>query len=465
MENRTYIAIDLKSFYASVECVDRGLDPLLAYLVVADASRTEKTICLAVSPALKAYGIGGRARLFEVVQRVREVNRGRRKPLEYIVAPPRMARYMEVSRQIYNLYLKYIAAEDIHVYSVDEVFIDATDYLKLYRCDAHELTMRMVRDILAATGITATAGIGTNLYLAKVAMDIVAKHTEPDADGVRVSQIDEMDYRRLLWDHTPITDFWRIGHGTARRLEQAGIRTMGEIARCSLEPAWEEFFYKSFGINAELLIDHAWGWEPCTMADIKKYRPSSSSLSSGQVLSEPYSCAKGRTIVREMVDLLVLDLVEKHLLADQVVLDIHYDTVNVTDPKLREKYHGPVVKDYYGRPAPKPAHGSRNFGRQTSSTTLIADATMELYDAIADPELLIRRLNVTVCNVVPEAFAEARQMDLFTDEAALARERRQQETILEIRKKFGKNAILKGVNFEEGATTIERNKQIGGHKA
>ena len=465
MENRTYIAIDLKSFYASVECVDRGLDPLQAYLVVADASRTEKTICLAVSPALKAYGIGGRARLFEVVQRVKEVNRGRKEPLEYIVAPPRMARYMEISRRIYGIYLKYISPEDIHVYSVDEVFIDATDYLKLYRCDAHELTMRLIRDILATTGITATAGIGTNLYLAKIAMDIVAKHIEPDADGVRVSQIDEMDYRRLLWDHQPLTDFWRIGHGTANRLAQAGIRTMGEIARCSLEPAWEEYFYKSFGVHAELLIDHAWGWEPCTMADIKKYRPASSSLSSGQVLSEPYDYAKGRTIVREMVELLVLDLVEKHLLADQVVLDIGYDTVNVTDPERRKRYKGPVVKDHYGRPAPKPGHGSRNFGRQTSSTSLIADATMELYDAVADKDLLIRRLNITVCNVVPEALAEARQMDLFTDEAELERERRQQEVILEIRKKFGKNSILKGVNFEEGATTIERNKQIGGHKA
>ena len=465
MENRTYLAIDLKSFYASVECVDRGLDPLQAYLVVADASRTEKTICLAVSPALKAFGIGGRARLFEVVQRVKEINRGRREPLEYITAPPRMARYMEVSRQIYDIYLKYISADDIHVYSVDEVFIDATDYLRLYRCDAHTLTMRLIRDILATTGITATAGIGTNLYLAKVAMDIVAKHSAPDKDGVRVSRIDEMDYRRLLWDHTPITDFWRIGHGTARRLEQAGIRTMGEIARCSLEPAWEEFFYKSFGVAAELLIDHAWGWEPCTMADIKRYRPASSSLSSGQVLAEPYSCAKGRIIVREMVELLVLDLVEKRLLADQIVLDIHYDTTNVTDPERRKRYKGPVVRDWYGRPAPKPAHGSRNFGRKTSSTALIAEAAMELFDAVADKDLLIRRLNVTLCNVVPEDLAEGRQMDLFTDEAALERERRQQETILEIRRRFGKNAILKGVNFEEGATTIERNKQIGGHKA
>ena len=465
MKSRTYIAIDLKSFYASVECVERGLDPLTTNLVVADASRTDKTICLAVSPSLKAYGISGRPRLFEVEQKVEQINKARRaersQQLDYIVATPRMALYMQVSSRIYSIYLKYVAPEDIHVYSIDEVFIDATDYLTTYSCSAHDLAMRMIRDVLASTGITATAGIGTNLYLAKVAMDIVAKHSEPDADGVRVADLNEMSYRRLLWDHKPLTDFWRVGRGIAARLEAAGVSTMGDLARRSLNPAWEMHLYKVFGVNAELLIDRGWGWEPCTMAHIKAYRPSSNSLGSGQVLMEPYTFEKARVVVGEMIDSLVLSLVEKRLVTDQIVLDVNYERVDRPGTKA---FAGEQVRDWYGRTVPKPAHGSVNLWHPTSSTRMISEAVLGLYDRIVDPTLMVRRLNVTAANVTDEDL-KGRQLELFEEPFDTDKERRQQEAILEIRRKFGKNAILKGMNFEEGATAMERNKQIGGHKA
>ena len=457
MKSRTYIAIDLKSFYASVECVERGLDPLTTNLVVADASRTDKTICLAVSPSLKAYGISGRPRLFEVVQAVARINANSSQTLDYIVATPRMALYMQVSSRIYSVYLKYVAPEDIHVYSIDEVFIDATDYLRTYGISAHDMAMRMIRDVLATTGITATAGIGTNLYLAKVAMDIVAKHTEPDRDGVRVAWLDELEYRRRLWDHVPLTDFWRVGRGIASKLEAAGIRTMGELARRSLEPSWESYLYKLFGVNAELLVDHAWGWEPCTMELIKAYRPSSNSLGSGQVLSEPYSFEKARVVIGEMTDSLVMDLVEKRLVTDQMVIDINYERVT-------SGFKGEEVRDWYGRTVPRPAHGSVNLGRHTSSTRIISEAVLGLFDRIVDPSLYVRRLNVTAADVISES-RSGQQLDLFEEPFDTDRERRRQEAILEIRRKYGKNAILKGMNFEEGATAIERNKQIGGHKA
>ncbi|MBQ3765736.1 MAG: DNA methylase [Bacteroidales bacterium] len=480
MNPRTYLAIDLKSFYASVECVARGLDALTTNLVVADPTRTDKTICLAVTPSLKSYGIPGRARLFEVVRRVREINAERARKavlresstdntailadpslrLDYIVAPPRMAHYMEVSAKIYEIYLKYVSSEDIQVYSIDEVFIDATDYLRLYGITAHELAMRMIRDVLKETGITATAGIGTNLYLAKIAMDIEAKHSPADRDGVRIAELDEMSYRRKYWSHRPLTDFWRVGRGIAAKLETNGMYTLGDVARCSLQN--EEKLYKLFGVNAELLIDHAWGWEPCTMAAIKAYRPSAHSLSSGQVLSTPYTFEKGRVIVREMTDLLVLDLVGKRLTADQMVLSVSYDRKSL---ETVQDYEGPVAVDYYGRKAPKPAHGSVNLGRQTSSTTLIAEAVMDLYDRIVDRRLLIRRLNVTANHVIPESQVEGVQLDLFGDSAKDSpRERSRQEAILAIRRKFGPNAILSGIDFEEGATTRERNNQIGGHR-
>ena len=486
MEKRVYIAIDLKSFYASVECVARGVDPLATHLVVADPSRTEKTICLAVSPSLKAYGIGGRARLFEVVQRVGQINAERRRvapgrrlsgksssapelaanpvlALDYIVAPPRMAEYMKVSSRIYGIYLRHIAPEDVHVYSVDEVFIDATEYLRLYQCTARELTMRLVREVLAETGITATAGIGTNLYLAKVAMDIEAKHQAADADGVRIAELDEIGYRRALWNHRPLRDFWRVGRGIAARLEAVGIDTMGRLARASLDSGWEAWLYKQFGVNAELLIDHAWGWEPCTMAAIKAYKPASNSLGSGQVLKRPYTCAEARIIALEMTDQLVLDLVEKRLLTDQIVLSLGYDSASLGDGKA---YGGAVAADWYGRKVPKPAHGSVNLGRPTSSTRLISEAVAGLFDRIADPRLLVRHVGVTANHVLREDAVTYRQLDLFEDETADdGRERRRQEAILEIRRRFGKNAILKGMDFEEGATTIERNAQIGGHKA
>lgn len=497
---KVYIAIDLKSFYASVECIQRGLDPMQTNLVVADKSRTEKTICLAVSPSLKAYGIPGRARLFEVVQKVREVNalRKSRAPgrtlvsasshdpdvkaspslaLDYLVAPPQMALYMKRSTEIYNVYLNYIAPEDIHVYSIDEVFMDVTNYLDTYRCTARELTMTMIQDVLKTTGITATAGIGANLYLAKIAMDIEAKHIAPDKDGVRIAELDELSYRRELWTHRPLTDFWRVGRGYAKKLESMGLYTMGDVARHSLRD--EERLYKLFGINAELLIDHAWGWEPCTIADIKAYKPESNSIGSGQVLQCPYSFEKAKLVVREMTELLVLDLVRKELVTDQMVLTVGYDIENLTDPAVRNQYSGEVTTDHYGRSVPKAAHGTANLDRQTSSTMLIVEAVMALCDRIMNPELLVRRINLTANRVVPESAArqpEAEQLDLFTDyatqqekrqrEAAdLEREKRMQHAMLEIQEKFGRNAILKGSNLQEGATTIQRNGQIGGHKA
>jgi DNA polymerase V len=505
--NHTYIAIDLKSFYASVECIERNLDPMTTNLVVADASRTEKTICLAVTPSLKSYGVPGRARLFEVVQKVKEVNAGRlnkapgrvfrgssyddielkQSPalaLDYIAAPPRMAYYMEYSTRIYNVYLKYIAPEDIHIYSIDEVFMDVTNYLQTYQLSPRELAMKMIQDVLQTTGITATAGIGTNLYLSKIAMDIVAKHIVPDKDGVRIAELDEMTYRRILWSHRPITDFWRVGRGYAKKLQEYGMHTMGDVARCSIGKPNnyhnEELLYKLFGINAELLIDHAWGWEPCTIADIKAYKPSTNSLGAGQVLHSPYDFKKARLIVREMTDLLVLDLVDKGLVTDQMVLTVGYDIENLSNPEISKKYKGPVTTDYYGRSVPKHAHGTANLGCKTSSTRLIIDAVMDLYSNIVDETLLIRRINITANHVMDEssvvksAFFE--QLDLFKDyeaeqkkreeeEAALEREKKMQHAVLDIKKKFGKNAILKGMNLEQGATTVDRNKQIGGHKA
>lgn len=507
MGSPTYIAIDLKSFYASVECTERQLNPLTTNLVVADSQRTEKTICLAVSPSLKSYGIHGRARLFEVVQRVKEVNLERKSKapgrqftgssysatelaahpeleLSYITAPPRMSFYLEYSTIVYNIYLKYIAPEDIHVYSIDEVFMDVTHYLKTYAVTPRELASRIILDVLDSTGITATAGIGTNLYLCKVAMDIVAKHVEPDSHGVRIAQLDEMSYRRLLWDHRPLTDFWRVGHGYRKKLESAGLFTMGDIARCSVgsdrDYHNEELLYQMFGVNAELLIDHAWGWEPATIAQIKAYKPETNSVSSGQVLHCPYDAEKGKLIVREMTDLLVLDLVEKKLVTDQMVLTIGYDIDNLTNPEIRKNYKGQIVTDHYGRKVPKHANGSANLKRQTSSTRIITDAVMELYDRIVDPGLLIRRVTIAANHLVDETQAAAKeqfeQLDLFTDYAALERERKEeeerlsrerklQEAMLSIKKKFGKNAILKGMNLQEGATAMERNHQIGGHKA
>lgn len=453
---RKYIAIDLKSFYASVECVERGLDPLTTNLVVADASRTEKTICLAVSPSLKAYGIPGRARLFEVVQASRKYH------FDFITATPQMAHYMQVSASIYATYLKYVAPEDIHVYSIDEVFIDATSYLQTYKCDAHELALRMIRDVLSTTGITATAGIGTNLYLAKIAMDIKAKHQQADKDGVRIAELDEIGYRRELWDHEPLKDFWRVGRGIASRLEAVGIRTMGQLARCSMDENWEAWLYRQFGVNAELLIDHAWGWEPCTMEAIKSYKPETHSINSGQVLSEPYPYEKGRLIVREMTDLIALELVEKRVKTDQMMIAIGYDSANVNS----SSFHGEVVSGWYGRSTPKPANGSIRLPRHTSSAAVITDAVMELYDRIVDRGLTIRRVNVTASHLLPEEdVATARQLNLFDEAGDDDRERKRQEAIISIRRKYGKNAILKGMNFEEGATTIDRNAQIGGHKA
>lgn len=462
MDRRTYIAIDLKSFYASAECVARGLDPLTTNLVVADASRTEKTICLAVSPSLKSYGIPGRARLFEVVQKVREINKSDPSlALDYIVAPPRMRMYMDVSSKVYATYLKYVSAEDIHVYSIDEVFMDVTSYLGSYGCTAHELAMRMIRDVLKNTGITATAGIGPNMYLAKIAMDIEAKHSPADVDGVRIAELDERSYRLKYWDHTPLTDFWRVGRGLAARLEANGMRTMGDVAMMSERS--EEFLYRLFGVNAELLIDHAWGWEPCTIADIKAYRPSSSSISVGQVLTEPYTFPRALTVVKEMADSLSLDLVEKKLACDQIVLTVGYDVENLG---LGSAYAGPVVKDYYGRAVPKPAHGTMNLKNPTSSTGEIVEAASALFGRIVDKDLLVRRMYVVANHTVPEDSVAGVQLDLFEEPRDDGdRERRRQEAILEIKRKFGKNAILKGISFEDGATQKERNAQVGGHKA
>ena len=503
MKRKYYAAIDLKSFYASVECIQRGLDPLTTNLLVADPSRTEKTICLAVSPSLKSYGIPGRARLFEAVQKVGEANALRkmrngnrdfrdkswdatelnRDPslaIDYITAPPRMAMYMETSTKIYEIYLKYVAPEDMHVYSIDEVFLDITPYLRSSGLSPHDFVRRIIQDVLKTTGITAAAGIGSNLYLCKVAMDIVAKHVEADADGVRIAELDEESYRRLLWAHRPLTDFWRVGRGYERKLQKHGIYTMGDIARCSLghpnDFYNEDLLYKLFGVNAELLIDHAWGVESCTIADIKAYKPETNSLSSGQVLQCPYTAQKARLVVREMTDLLVLDLVDKGLVTDQLVLTVGYDIDNLTDPVRRKQYRGEVVTDHYGRKLPKHAHGTANLPGHSSSTREIVAAVMELYDRVVDPDLLVRRMTIAACHVLRETDVApvglGGQLDLFAmeknseeKEAARQREKRRQQAVIGIKKKFGKNAILKGMNLEEGATAKDRNRQIGGHKA
>ena len=544
--SKTYISIDLKSFYASVECMERGLDPLNTNLVVADASRTQKTICLAVSPSLKAYGIPGRARLFEVEQKVNEANARRqtRAPknildgksvfatelnenpnlaIDYIAAKPRMALYMSKSTQIYDVYLRYIAPEDIYAYSVDEVFIDASGYLKTYGLNAHDFARLLVREVFKETGITATAGIGPNLYLCKIAMDIGAKHTEADADGVRIAELDEYSYRRLLWDHRPITDFWRVGRGYAKKLAKKSIFTMGDIARCSLGTSSdyynEDLLYKMFGVNAELLIDHAWGYEPCTLAEVKSYRPQRKSLVSGQVLQNAYTYDKTRIVVREMMELLALDLVDKGLLTNQIVLTIGYDIENLSDPERRKAYKGEITVDGYGREIPKHAHGTGNLPFSTASTKLTTDCVLEVFDRVVDESLLTRRISITANNLVLEseykresevASAEPEQISMFdmlagggtpqerepasskdnssyserdkpnstmvaesisgsagndNDEDALEKEKQVQEAMLKIKKRFGKNAILKGTNLQEGATAKERNAQIGGHKA
>lgn len=474
IEHRTYIAIDLKSFYASVECVERGLDPLTARLVVADESRTDKTICLAVSPALKAYGIPGRPRLFEVNQKAHRVN------VDFIIAKPRMALYIDYSRRINKIYLKYVAPEDIHVYSVDEVFMDVTDYLATYKKTAHELAITIIRDVLKQTGITATAGIGTNLYLSKIAMDIVAKKMPADKDGVRIAELDEMSYRQKLWNHRPLTDFWRVGRGIADRLSRYGIDTMGKLARCSVDN--EDLLYRMFGVNAELLIDHAWGWEPCTIDYIKAYKPETHSMSSGQVLTEPYTFEKARNVVMEMADALSLDLVRGRLVTDQLVLYVSYDRESLTRPEIASQYQGEIVTDHYGRPVPKSVHGSAKLDSYSSSSKQIVRAFISLYDRIVNSNLLIRRLNVCANHVIKEDYSqktaveEPTQLDLFTDYEALSKEvqskkaesekeRRIQEALLKIKQRFGKNAVLKGTSYAEGATAKERNKQIGGHKA
>ena len=507
MKQRTYISIDLKSFYASVECLERGLDPMTTNLVVADNSRTEKTICLAVSPSLKSFGIPGRPRLFEVVQKVKDANykrrgRNRYKPfggkstdinqlnnnpeleIDYITAIPRMALYVEYSTRIYEVYLKYIAPEDIHVYSIDEVFMDVTNYLDLYKLSAHDLAMKIILDVLSTTGITATAGIGTNMYLAKVAMDIVAKHIPADENGVRIAELDEMSYRRKLWDHKPITDFWRVGKGYAKKLEEYGMYTMGDVARCSVGKSFEfhnqELLYKLFGVNAELLIDHAWGYEPCTMDYIKAYRPETNSICSGQVLHEAYTYDKARIVVKEMLDALVMDLLEKRLVTNQIVMTVGYDIECLTNPQIRAKYDGPITKDSYGRSVPKHAHGTGNMYKHTSSLKQIIECGMDLYDRIINDNLLVRRVTITANNVISETSAKNivinEQIDLFTDvnkmleaekqdNAQLEKEKNLQQAILSIKKKYGKNAVLKGMNFQDGATMMDRNGQIGGHKA
>ena len=505
-EERSYIAIDLKSFYASVECRERGLDPLDAHLVVADPTRTDKTICLAVSPSLKAYGIPGRARLFEVVQRAEEVNAARRSrapgrvfsgsshfagelerdpslALDYIVAPPRMAYYMEYSTRIYKIYLKYAAPEDIHVYSIDEIFLDATDYIRTRGVTAREFAMLIVRDVLETTGITATVGIGTNLYLAKIAMDVMAKRMKPDADGVRIAELDEMGYRRALWDHRPLTDFWRVGRGIAKKLEDNGLYTMGDVARCSIGEAGsghdEELLYRLFGVNAELLIDHAWGFESCLISDIKAYRPASRSISSGQVLMTPYDFEKARLILREMTEQLALELVDKALVTDLVELYIGYDRVSLADKALAREYAADAESDRYGRRVPRSAHGSARLDRYGSSSKQITEAMLALYDRVVDPALSIRRITVAACELEDESFLgreSEKQFDLFgemdgageeseAEKEARMSERKRQQVMLDIKKKYGKNAILKGTNLEKGATAMERNRQIGGHKA
>jgi len=505
--NRIYVAIDLKSFYASVECIERDLDPLTTNLVVADASRSEKTICLAVSPSLKKFGIPGRARLFEVIHKVKEENAKRMRfaprrkfigssyhasellefpelAIDYIDAPPRMAHYMDYSTRIYNVYLKYVSPEDIHVYSIDEVFIDVTNYLKSTNLSAREFTKSIIKDVLNTVGITATAGIGTNLYLCKIAMDIVAKHIPADDDGVRIAELDEMSYRKLLWNHRPITDFWRVGKGYAKKLEKYNMYTMGDVARCSLGKSGtyynEDLLYKLFGINAELLIDHAWGWEPCTLPEIKAYKPVSKSTGSSQVLHSPYPNDKARIIVKEMADTLALDLVDKGLMTDQVVLTVGYDISNITNPKINNTYKGEIKTDYYGRQIPKHAHGTVNLDRMTSSTSLITEGLMKLFDDIVNPDLLVRRVSLVANHIANETTVEKQpvfeQLDMFTnyedkqveaeeEKESLEKEKKLQHAMLDIKKKFGKNAILKGLNYQDGATTKERNNQIGGHKA
>lgn len=497
---KTYLCIDLKSFYASVECRERNLDPMNTNLVVADESRTEKTVCLAISPTMKQYGLGGRARLYEVLQKVKEVNYQRKKnnnykkfnsksyidselknnkelELDFIIAPPQMKKYMNYSTKIYNVYLKYIAPEDIYVYSIDEVFCDLTNYLKHYNMSAKELVIKMIHDVYKTTGITATAGIGTNMYLAKVAMDIVAKHAEADEYGVRLAEIDEIGYRKLLWNHRPLTSFWRVGAGYAKKLEAKGLYTMGDIARCSINN--EDLLYKMFGVNAELLIDHAWGWEPCTIENIKAYKPTTNSISSGQVLHCPYDYKKTKLIVKEMADLLSLDLVAKDFVTNQLVMTIGYDIDNLTNQDIREMYNGEITLDHYGREVPKHAHGTINIDHHTSSSKTITDYFIKLYERIINKNLLVRRVNLVACNVVkPDSVVNkpiVQQFDLFSnneEQEELKRkeledeksERKVQEVLLSIKSRYGKNAILKGMNLEDGGTTIERNGQVGGHK-
>ena len=498
--NRIYACIDLKSFYASVECKERGLDPLTTNLVVADESRTEKTVCLAITPSMKQYGLGGRARLYEVVQKVKQVNYNRKREnnykaftnksvndnelkndksleLDFIIAPPRMAYYMDYSTKIYNVYLKYLSADDIYVYSIDEVFCDLTNYLQYNNMTPRELVTKMIHDVYETTGITATGGIGTNMYLAKVAMDIVAKHTEPDKFGVRMAELDEISFREKLWSHKPLTSFWRVGPGYTKKLESKGIYTMGDIAKCSIEN--EELLYKLFGVNAELLIDHAWGWEPCTIKDVKSYKPERNSISSGQVLHCPYPYKKAKIIIKEMADLLSLDLVKKNLVTNQLVLTIGYDIDNLTIPEIRNKYNGDITYDQYGREVPKHAHGTINIDHYTSSSKTIMDNMIKLFEKIINKDLLIRRVNIVACNVVPPDNVKDKkiyqQFDLFSNNEEQEKikikeledekeERKIQEVLLNIKSRFGKNAILKGMNLEEGGTTIERNGQIGGHK-
>lgn len=498
--SKVYMCIDLKSFYASVECRERNLDPLDTNLLVADESRTDKTICLAVSPSLKSYGLVGRCRLFEAKQKVKEVNYQRRKnnnyknftgksfiaselnnnkslELDFIAAVPRMNLYMKYSTKIYNIYLKYIAPEDILVYSIDEVFCDITNYLNFYKMSAEELVMKIIEDVYKTTGITATAGIGTNMYLAKVAMDITAKRMKPNKFGVRIAYLDEMKYKKELWNHKPLTDFWRVGKGYAKKLEENGMYTMGDIARMSINN--EDLLFKLFGVNAEFLIDHAWGYEPCTIKDAKNYKPLNSSISQGQVLHSPYSFEKAKLIVKEMVDNLVLELVDKHLKTDQIVLTIGYDIECLTNPSIERRYKGEITIDAYGRKVPKHSHGTANIDHKTSSTKTITNEVMKLYDKIVNPILLVRRLNVTACNIVNEEYKESKpiieQIDLFTNYEEVSKqkekslkdeieEKKIQKALLNIKKKYGKNSILKAMNYEEGATAKNRNLEVGGHK-
>lgn len=493
MRPKFYIAIDLKSFYASVECVERGLDPLDTCLVVADESRTAKTICLAVSPSLKIYGTGSRPRLFEVIQKINEENSKRgnkgksysakelkdpQYKVDFIIAPPQMQLYINYSTKIYDIYLKYVAPEDIHIYSIDEVFIDASNYLEIYQMSAHDLAMTIIRDVLKETGVTATAGIGTNLYLSKIAMDIVAKKMPPDKDGVRIAQIDEMIYRKELWSHRPLTDFWRVGRGIAKTLALYNIFTMGDIARQSVVN--EDLLYKLFGVNAELLIDHAWGWEPVTMEMIKSYRPEAKSMNSGQVLQEPYTPEKAKNVIIEMADSISYDLLEKRLLTNQLVLTIGYDVESLIQQSIRSKYKGKIKKDWYGRNVPVHGHGTINLDFPTSSSTILIEKISELFDRIVNPYLLIRRLNLSVNHLMEEKDLNKhkylQQPNLFSDfnelkrqqeikEKMLANERRRQEALLNLRHKYGKNVVLRGLNYSEGATQRNRNQQIGGHKA